>query len=78
MPVLDHPHVSPSAPPPPAEATRNPPEPGARPIDAAAIPNVRNGVDVDRLADELDRVRAEVLASLGPDDERYIRRLVMI
>ena len=33
-------------------------------------------VDLDALAAELDGLRSEVIASLGPDDETYIRRLI--
>ncbi len=44
--------------------------------DADDYTRLLDSVDLDALAAELDGLRAEVIASLGPDDESYIRRLI--
>lgn len=46
--------------------------------DERRYANLVETVDLEALAGELDALRAEVLADLGPGDETYIRRLIIV
>jgi NADPH-dependent stearoyl-CoA 9-desaturase len=62
------------------DATNHRPDPDA---EAATVSRRHDGTggdhtDLDALAAELDAIRQRVLASLGEDDARYIRRLLKV